>query len=182
VDEAFLDFLPERKELTAVCFLFRYRHIVVLYSLTKFFGLAGLRLGVLVAAPAVVERVKAFTPPWNVNLLAQVAGVAAVADEEYIEETRKVVAAERAFLVEALSRLRGIRVVPSAANFLLLDLRRTGLTATEVTRRMAERRILVRDASKFPGLGEGFIRVAVRLRPENERLVEALESVLVEED
>ena len=63
IDEAFLEFLPEKKALTAVCFLSRYRHIVVLYSLTKFFGLAGLRLGALVAAPAVVERVKALLPP-----------------------------------------------------------------------------------------------------------------------
>lgn len=182
VDEAFLDFLPERKELTAVCFLSRYQHIVVLYSLTKFFGLAGLRLGVLAAAPAVAEKIKGLAPPWNVNLLAQAAGAAAVADEEYIAETRRVVAAERDYLTGALALLPGLRAVPSRANFLLLDLRDTGMTAAAVTRRMAEKRILVRDASNFAGLGEGFVRVAVRLRHQNERLVEALKNVLGKED
>jgi threonine-phosphate decarboxylase len=182
VDEAFLDFLPEKQDLTAVRFLFRHRHVVVLYSLTKFFGLAGLRLGVLVAVPEVLNKVAAVTPPWNVNLLAQAAGAAAVADEEYIAETRRVVAAEREYLTGALALLPGVQVVSGTANFLLLDIRGTGLGAALVRCRMAKRRVLVRDAGSFPGLGEGFIRVAVRLRPENERLVEAFESVLVEND
>uniref|UniRef100_A0A7C2EA40 threonine-phosphate decarboxylase n=1 Tax=Ammonifex degensii TaxID=42838 RepID=A0A7C2EA40_9THEO len=182
VDEAFLDFLPEKQDLTAVRFLSRHRHVVVLYSLTKFFGLAGLRLGMLVAVPEVLNKVAAVTPPWNVNLLAQAAGAAAVADEEYIAETRRVVAAEREYLTGALAFLPGVQVVPGTANFLLLDIRGTGLGAALVRCRMAKRRVLVRDAGSFPGLEEGFIRVAVRLRPENERLVKAFKSVLVEND
>ncbi|RJX22159.1 MAG: threonine-phosphate decarboxylase [Ammonifex sp.] len=178
VDEAFLDFLPDRETLTTIGFLFGYRHVIVLCSLTKFFGLAGLRLGVLAAAPAVLAKIKAVVSPWNVNLLAQVAGAAAVADEEYINKTRQVVAIEREYLTKTLGGLPGVRAIPGTANFLLLDIRGTGLSTGMITRRLAEKRILVRDTSDFAGLEDGFIRVAVRLRSENRCLVEGLQAVL----
>lgn len=177
VDEAFLDFLPEREALTAIGFLHRYHHVMILYSLTKFFGLAGLRLGVLVAVPAVLAKIKAVVPPWNVNTLAQVAGAAAVADGEYIDKSRRVVAAEREFLKTALNDLPGVRVIPGTANFLLVDIHSTGLRTGAITRRLAEKRILVRDVSNFAGLGDWYIRIAVRLRSENRCLVEGLRAV-----
>lgn len=178
VDEAFLDFVPENAGLTAAGFLPRLSRVVILRSLTKFFGLAGLRLGALVAVPELLEKVEALTPPWNVNMPAQAAGVAAVQDEEYIRRTRQLIATERQFLAEALGGLPGVRVFAGAANFLLLDIRNTGLSAGGIACRLAEKRILVRDCGNFAGLNDGFIRVAVRLRRQNERLVEALKSVL----
>jgi len=178
VDEAFLDFLSDATALTALNLLSRFEHLIVLRSLTKFFALAGLRLGVLVAHPSVQRKISPLLPPWNVNLLAQMAGVAAVGDEEYIKKSRQIVATERAFLTNALASLSGVRVVPGAANFLLLDIRGTGFSSTALAARLARERILVRDASNFLGLDSGFIRVAVRLRQENEQLVAALYTVL----
>ncbi|RPF42552.1 L-threonine O-3-phosphate decarboxylase [Thermodesulfitimonas autotrophica] len=178
VDEAFLDFLPDAAALTALNLLPRWEHLVVLRSLTKFFALAGLRLGVLVALSPLQREILSLLPPWNVNSLAQVAGVAAVADAEYISESRRVVATERAYLASALASLPGVRVVPGVANFLLLDIRGTGFSSAALARRLAQERVLVRDTANFPGLGGGFIRVAVRLRAENERLVGTLGAVL----
>lgn len=178
VDEAFLDFLPDAPTLTALNLLPRFGHLVVLRSLTKFFALAGLRLGVLVALPPLQRKILSLLPPWNVNSLAQVAGVAAVRDEEYIKESRRVVATERGYLTATLASLPGVRVVPGVANFLLLDISNTGLSSPALAARLAQERILVRDTANFPGLGGGFIRVAVRLRGENERLVGALDAVL----
>lgn len=178
VDEAFLDFLSDAAALTALNLLPRFGHLIVLRSLTKFFALAGLRLGVLVALPVLQRKILSLLPPWNVNLLAQVAGVAAVGDEEYIKESRRVVATERAYLTAALASLPGVRVVPGVANFLLLDISGTGFSSTALAARLARERILVRDTANFPALGSSFVRVAVRLRAENERLVEALGVVL----
>lgn len=178
VDEAFLDFLPDAAALTALNLLPRWGHLVVLRSLTKFFALAGLRLGVLVALPPLQRKMLSLLPPWNVNSLAQAAGVAAVADEEYIRESRRVVATERAYLAAALASLPGVRVVPGVANFLLLDISGTGFSSAALAARLAEERVLVRDTANFPGLGDGFIRVAVRLRAENARLLGALGAVL----
>lgn len=178
IDEAFLDFVPGNEGLTAAGLLPRHGQVVILRSLTKFFGLAGLRLGALLAVPRILDKVKAVTPPWNVNVMAQAAGVAAVRDEEYIRKTLRVVAAEREFLVRALGGLPGLRVFEGAANFLLLHVSGTGPRAAEITRRLAEKRVLVRNCDNFAGLDDGFIRVAVRLRPQNERLAEALRSVL----
>ncbi|RDV83419.1 threonine-phosphate decarboxylase CobD [Ammonifex thiophilus] len=182
VDEAFIDFLtPEEiKSLSAKKFLGRFRHLILLYSLTKFFGLAGLRLGFLIASPEILARVKRIAPPWRVNFLAQLAGVEAVKDRAYQALTRELVSKEKAFLERELGRLPGFEVLPGQANFLLVRVERTGKTAKEWTASLARRRILVRDASNFPGLDPYYIRVAVKKREDNLRLLAALKEVCEE--
>ena len=106
--------------------------------------------------------------------MAQFAGVAALADHDYAAETRELVADERNLLFETLSRLPGITVFPSTANYLLLKLD-APLTAARLQEDLlATYRILLRDCSTFVGLNQQFVRVAVRNRSENERLIEAL--------
>ena len=172
LDEAFMDFCGE--EHSAAAAVVQSGRGIVLRSLTKFYALAGLRLGCALAAPELAKRLGAALPPWEVNTMAQFAGVAALADHDYAAETRELVTDERDLLADTLARLPGITVFPSSANYLLLRLEAPRTAARLQEDLLATHRILVRDCSTFVGLDARFIRVAVRTRPENERLIEAL--------
>jgi threonine-phosphate decarboxylase len=175
LDEAFIDFV---EEASFKSHLSRFSHLMILRSFTKFFGIPGMRLGCLLAAPELVARCAAAQEPWSVNTMAQVMGRACLADGEYIAKTRAVIAQERAFLLDRLAALPGLTPFPSTVNYLLVKLNRPGATAASLREQMLAHRIVIRDASNFRGLDERFFRIAVRGREENERLLKALEECL----
>ncbi|MCL6639621.1 MAG: aminotransferase class I/II-fold pyridoxal phosphate-dependent enzyme [Firmicutes bacterium] len=112
------------------------------------------------------------------DTLAQVAGIAGMNDREYMEETNRQVKREKQFLFESLSDLNGIKPLPGAANFLLVEVTGTGYSSGQLTDRLGSRGILVRDCEGFCGLEGRYLRLAVKTRPENEKLIKALEQVL----
>jgi len=176
IDEAFIDFAPgETLSAEAVS----GDHLVVLRSLTKFYGMPALRVGYSVSSPTFAGRVAAELPPWAVTTLAASAATEAVHDPVYARRTRTFVAEQRRWLTRGLEAI-GATVYPSAANFLLLQLPESAPTSTEIRERLIIRHsVVVRDCRTFDGLSNGrFIRVAVRRRDENEQLVRALRSVV----
>lgn len=178
VDEAFMDFMPQREFFSVISLAGKYPNLAVLYSMTKFFGIPGLRLGAIVANRELVGRMNASKDPWNVNILAQVAGIASLRDKVYMEKTRRLIKKEKKFLFKELTGIPGLRPLPGAANFILVNVAQTGLTSEELTDLIGKRGILVRDCYGFSGLEGRYIRLAVRTRPENEKLLLALKSVL----
>jgi threonine-phosphate decarboxylase len=174
IDEAFMDFCEEK---SAVSLVVNDGRGVVLRSLTKFYAVPGLRLGYAVAATGVIERLTGQVPPWSVGTLSQAAGVAALADEGYREQTLRLVAGERAFLTAVMTSISGLRPYPAAANYLLVELT-GGVNAAALRARLFPRGILIRDCANFIGLTDRFFRVAVRGRKENERLLAALAEVV----
>jgi threonine-phosphate decarboxylase len=170
LDEAFIDFCEED---SAKDLIGGYGRAVLLRSMTKFFAIPGLRLGYAIGAPETIEAIGSLQNPWSVNTAAQVAGIASLCDPDYCEHTRNYVAAERDRLASALAGLPGLDVFPSHANYLLVQIRK-GPSAAELRCRLLEKGILIRVCGNFEGLDGSFFRVAVRLREENERLVELL--------
>ena len=175
LDEAFIDFMEES---SFKIHLGRFPRLLILRSFTKFFGIPGMRLGCLLAAPEMVARLAGVQEPWSVNTMAQVMGRACLADKEYMAESRAVIRREREFLLAGLAALPGLSLFPSTVNYLLVKLTRPGWTAAGLQRRMLAHRIVIRDASNFRGLDERFFRIAVRGRKENTRLLAALEECL----
>jgi len=165
LDEAFRSFVdgPWPSEP-----LLQTGRVILLRSLTKDFGLAGLRLGYLLGPAELVNLVRAHQPPWSVNALAQAAGEFVLTRPRFMEACRARLARRRRELREALQRL-GLEVSDGAANFLLV---RTGTASACAQFLLGEHRVLVRDCTSF-GLPD-HIRVAVRRRPENRRLIAAL--------
>lgn len=145
--------------------------LVVLRSLTKSHGLAGLRLGYLIGAAGVVEALGQAQPPWSVNAFAQAAGVAALGDDTHVTEGRRLARRARAMLVDGLERL-GLTCVPSRASYWLVKVG----DGRQVRDEMLRRGILVRDAGSF-GL-PAYIRVAARPIDECERLLAVLAGLL----
>ncbi len=170
VDEAFADCLPgepaslaSQPDLTG---------IVVIRSLTKTWGLAGLRAGYVLAAPDVVARLATAQPPWPVSAPALMACVATASPAALREADAlaTAIAGERAHLLTQLAKLERIRVVPrSSASFVLID---TGIA--DVRARLHSRGFAVRRGETFPGLAPGWIRVAVRDAATSDRFALAL--------
>ena len=179
VDEAFMDFVLSRHCHSVMGMVGKYPNLIVLYSMTKFFGIPGLRLGAMAGPVELIEVVKTVRAPWTVNTLAQLAGVASLKDIRYMQETRKIVVREKKFLYKQLSKIPGIKPLPPAANFILIDVRKSGFTSSQITDALGERGILVRDCEGFAGLDSGgYIRIAVRTRAENEKLLYELKNAL----
>ncbi len=166
LDEAYCDLLPDpqwsRAQLPP--------NLIVLRSMTKYWGLAGLRLGYAIAAPAEAAALRAAAPPWNVNACAQAAGLAALADGEHHHQAVALLVAERDRLVAGLRSLGWISE-PTTAGFFLI---RAG-DAAAARGALLARGCLVRDCTSF-GL-PSHIRVSPRHPEQNDLLLEAFSSL-----
>lgn len=169
VDEAFMDFIPRESIMKRVAL---NPYLIVIRSLTKFFALSGLRLGYAVINPALMDSVSGQKEPWTVNSLAQAAGITALRDTAYQKESFVMLRKEKSFLENGFGRL-GLEYYPSSVNFYLM---RHG-NAYNIVVRLKEKGILVRDCSNFRGLGRSYIRLAVRTRRENTRLLSELAKI-----
>ena len=153
-----------------------YGNLIVLRSLTKSFGLPGIRVGYAAAPRDVADVIRRTTVPWSVSCLAEAAGVAALADARGIlGKTRDAIRTELRYLQGRLSRIPGVEWRDTAANFVLV---RTRLDAPRLQGLLAKRGMLVRDCSDFAGLDGHHIRIAVRRRRENRMIADALEDVM----
>ena len=169
LDEAYRDFVEDPACADGIALLREYPTLIVLRTFSKIAGLAGLRVGYAVARPETIRMLNRARAPYNVNRLAQVAAVAALEDREHWERTRQLVIQGRRFLTGEFRRL-GLDVVPSEANFLLVN---AGERAAQLRDALLKDGILVRDggAVGFPG----HLRITVGTREMNARLVTVLE-------
>ncbi len=173
LDEAYVEFVEAAGFQDALALRKKYANLVVLRTFSKIYGLAGLRLGYGVARPDVVEYVDRVRAPFNVNLVAQAAGIAALGDAEHVEKSRALVRQERPFLFDGLKAL-GATAVPSQGNFVLADF--PGRPGKDLFEALLREAVVVRPLG-----GYGFPnahRITVGTRPENEKCLAALAKVL----
>ena len=175
LDEAFIDFCEEQ---SAKHLIRQSPRAVLLRSMTKFFGMPGLRLGYAIARPETIAALAGRQDPWSVNTAAQVAGIVSLKALEYCRRTREYVDAERERFAASLCALPGGKVFASRANYLLVRLERPEKSARMLREALKPKGLLIRDCSNFQGLDGSYFRVAVRLREENELLVESLAAEL----
>lgn len=169
VDEAFMDFVPGKGSYTATPLV--GERVWVSGSLTKFYSLAGLRTGYLLASTGAVGELESIAPLWRVNRLAEMAAVTALADREYLLRTPQLLEEERGRFAALLEKTGALKVYPSSANFLLCEMKVSTLVPSELKVMLLKRGFLIRDASDFPGLSGGFIRLAVLGPEDNDALV-----------
>ena len=171
VDEAYADF--SGATLIDERIFVRLPNLVIGRTFSKAYGIAGLRAGALVSAPATLAPIARVIPPYSLNAWAAAALPAAIADHEYRAWYLEQAAASRALLAAACDRL-GLQTWPSAANFLLV---RVGDRASDIVRSMAARGVLVRDRSREAGC-EQCIRITAGVVDDTRRAIDALEEVL----
>jgi threonine-phosphate decarboxylase len=178
LDEAFMDFLPDESELSYIKRASESGQIQVIRSMTKFYAMPGIRLGFMVAHPDRIRRLAERQTQWSVNFLAQLIGEAVLDEHAYADRTRAWLLQERPWLIRELSLL-GLHVIPSDVNYVLVALAAdSAWNVQRLQQEMAERGIMIRDASLFRGLDSAYFRIAIRLRQDNERLLKELRECL----
>jgi histidinol-phosphate aminotransferase len=169
IDEAYVEFA----QASVVKDVKRMKNVLVLRTFSKAFGLAGLRIGYAVGNPELIRVLERIRAPFNVNRIAQTAALAVLEDLRYMKRTVKKIKIERERLRRDLSGLE-LRVFPSEANFLMVDVGTWGLSAPEFCDHLAKEKIFVRDLSGFRGAGSSFVRITVGKPRENEKLLNAI--------
>ncbi|HEX5191454.1 MAG TPA: bifunctional adenosylcobinamide kinase/adenosylcobinamide-phosphate guanylyltransferase [Solirubrobacteraceae bacterium] len=167
VDEAFMTMVPGEPETLVRA---RLPDVIVVRSLTKSLSVPGLRVGYAVAAATLAERMRDVRPAWSVNALALAALAAAARRPEALAAAAVRAGAERDDLARRLVEIPHLRTWPSATNFCLVEVDDGPRTVA----RLRERRIAVRPAASFPGLGPNHIRITARDPRSNQRFAEAL--------
>ena len=173
LDECFIELVDNPESL--VKRMREFDNLVILRSLTKSFGLAGLRVGYSVCSPALAEKLTRIKIPWNVNGLAQAAGVAALSDMKHLQKTRAIIKKERKFMQERIGKLKSFSPVRSDANYFMIRLQNDRDSAQFRDALLKRAGVLVRDCSTFTEMDSRHVRVAVRAHRENLLLVRALE-------
>lgn len=174
LDETFVEYCEERSLLPLFS---TYQRLVVLRSFTKFYALPGLRIGYLIASARAAGLVRKLQPPWSVNALAQAAGETSLKDRRHVRRSLVYMEKERTRFVKQLRSVTGLFVFPSETNFLLVELPKSHL-ATAIAMALRRQGLLIRDCSHVPGLNRRTVRIAVRTKRENHRLVVALSDLL----
>ena len=170
LDEAYNEYLPEDQRFDATQWVRQYPNLIVSRTLSKAYGLAGLRVGYAVAQSEITDILNRIRQPFNVNSLAQAAACAAIVDDVFLAESKTVNSAGYTQLCDAFKRL-GLSFVPSSANFVLVHIGTAAHTKT-VNERLLAQGVIVRPVAGY-GLPE-YLRVSIGLAHENARFIEAL--------
>lgn len=187
-DEAFLPLVPHGEEQSLIPLVARYPNLVVIRSLTKLYGIAGLRLGYAVAQPERLQRWAQWRDPWPVNAVASAVARALLRSpkrhQAWMQRVQRWTAKEGAWLQQQLAALPGIIPMPSAANYLLIRGEREGKSwSLQPLREALETRhhILLRDCRSFEGLDDSWLRIGYQSRRGNRRIIRAMRMELAEQ-
>lgn len=164
LDEAYVAFVKESRNPVDLA---ARGNVVILRSMTKDYGIPGLRLGYAIARKDIIKNLRLVCPPWNVNIVAQKAGVAVLRNGEYLEQSLKQIRETKRFLTDGISRL-GFKVLPSDAHYFLVKVG----SARRFHSSLLKRGMLVRDCTSL-GLPE-YVRISPRTMPECRKLIDAI--------
>lgn len=172
IDECFNGFLDKPEEHTMVDHLADNENLVILKAFTKIYGMAGVRLGYcLCSNKKLIDVLYAAGAPWNVSLLAQEAGIAALEDPHHVRKGRDIIKDARPYLIKALQDM-GIETIYGEANYLFFK------SKPGLCEKLRKEGILIRDCDNYNGLTEGWYRIAIKTHKSNQQLIEALHRVL----
>ena len=171
-DEAYSEFVENKDFPLSLNYFRQGKNVIILRTFSKIYGLAGLRIGYAIAGEEFIRYMERARQPFNVNSLAQGAALAALDDTAFIRKAQRVVSEGKQYLYSELDRLK-INYIPSAANFILIDLKQNGL---KIFNKLLNEGIIVRDMCQYDF--KNFIRVTIGMEKENRKFVAALKKVL----
>lgn len=170
LDECFIEFGGSRHSMMSR--IGQFEHLILVRAFTKLFAIPGVRLGYLTCSDGgLLRRIERQLPEWNISIFAQEAGRVCAGQTDFVRKAAGYIRKEREFLAKGLAE-KGYTVFPSSANFLLIH--REENRSGALYDKLLAKGILVRDCGNFRGLGDGYYRIAVRKREENEVLLNEL--------
>ena len=176
-DECFLRFNPQYEIISCKRFLDDYDNLVIINAFTKFYAMAGIRLGYMMSAnTGLINRVSLQLPEWNVSSVAQRAGIAAFADKDYEKHTHELIQRERQFLINELSDMKCI-VYPSQADYLTFRLPQSK-AGCMLQEELLKHGILIRSCGSYHNMPSDCYRIAVKQHADNEVLINNMRQIL----
>jgi len=169
IDEAFIQFVEEREKISFITPQPR-QNILAIHSLTKFYALAGIRIGGVIGSEDVISRLRKAKEPWSVNGIAERIAPLLLECGDYEERSCSLVKAEQQRLVKILDSIEGIKPYTSAANFILCQWQRTD-DLDDLLRHLLANGLYVRDCRNFKGFQNNFFRLGLGLPEENDQLI-----------
>jgi len=174
IDEAFIQFTDMWTETSLMTEEIR-PNVLVVHSLTKFYALAGLRIGGVAGHSKIISRLRQAKEPWTVNGIADKVAPLLLECIDYEKQTRREVAVERERIFKGLEQLDGILPFPCSANFILCQWTGTE-NLDDLMSHLLENSAYVRDCRNFPGLENNFFRIGLRSPDDNDKLMSILSS------
>jgi histidinol-phosphate aminotransferase len=175
VDEAYYEFHDEKASVVPL--VREHPNLIVLRTFSKAFGLSGFRAGYALGDPDVVKHFLQVKIPFNVNLTAMAVVREALKDPKVFRKRWESLRTEREYLYRELSKIRGLRVFPSQANFILMDATDLGISGEEIVQTLLEKDGILARVQSFHPDRKGFFRITVRGREENRLCLEALRRI-----
>lgn len=178
LDECFIEFVEDYESYSMKTYIDNFKKLFILKAFTKSYAMPGLRLGYgLCSDGELIHRIVGMGQPWAVSVPAQIAGVQALKETEYLEESLREIRLERKYLVSELIKL-GIKVYEPSANYIFFNINNShSYHAHDFKDKLLEKGIIIRDCSNYPGLSEGYYRIAVKDHFANECLINTLKSI-----
>lgn len=174
IDECFMDFVSDKQEYSAKNLLGIYNNLIILKAFTKIFAMAGIRLGYCMSSNIkIMDGIREIGPTWNVSTVAQAAGIAAVQETEYLNESLQFIEEQRGYIAERLDMM-DLKVYPSSTNYIFFKCKQD----IDLKHELLQYGILIRDCSDYEGLGAGYYRIAVKRDEDNKLLIRALKNIL----
>lgn len=174
VDEAYFEF----SGVNNVDLLAEHDNLFILRTFSKVMGLAGMRIGYGLSNPRIIEYMFRVKPVFSLTKLSQVAAMATLQDKEYIKRSTELAVESREYLYEEMSKFNSLKVLKSKSNYMLVDVHKTGMKASNLTEELMKKGFIVRDCTSFRELDEYWIRVSVGTLEEDERFIEALKDLI----
>ncbi|MBR5932324.1 MAG: aminotransferase class I/II-fold pyridoxal phosphate-dependent enzyme [Lachnospiraceae bacterium] len=176
LDECFMELSDDPEGNSCIKGLETWPNMILLRAFTKSFAIPGVRLGYMVGMDTERNaKIRSQLPEWNLSIMAQEAGVAALKEIGRLQKSREEVFAERERLAQSLTEM-GVTCMESNANFILVK-----SPVTDLYERLLEKEILIRDCSDYQGLEKGYYRIAVRPKEENDELIRQIREIINEE-
>ena len=178
IDEAFIEFIENYKNHSAINIFKEYKNIFILRALTKFFAVPGLRIGYgITGDEKLLETMGQLQDIWNINILASFAAKVVLNDKKYIESSFEIIKAERDFLYQKLGKIENLKVYKPESNFILVKIL-NGMSSVELKKLLLEKyHTLIRDCSNFRYLDDRFFRIAVKKRKANLHIYLVLKNI-----
>ena len=173
VDETFIELVPDSNQ-SVIKHIKNFENLFILRSLTKSFGLAGVRIGYGIGSTQIINPLQKIKIPWNVSNIAQGAASAAICYHPFLDKTCKLIKKEKRFISSNLAKTKKFTCFNSSTNFILV---KTKIKSKLLQKKLLKNKILIRDCSTFRGLDQNYIRIAVKTRKENVKLIKALEAI-----
>lgn len=174
IDEAYFEY----SEVTNKDLINDFDNIFIIRTMSKVLGLAGMRIGYGLACEEIIEYMHRIKPVFSLTRLSFVAALNTFRDKDYIEESIKKGIESREYLYSEVSKIEGLNVFPSKSNFMLINVKETGFTASELALELMKKGIIVRDCTSFKGLDEYWIRISICTLEEDKKFIEILKEVL----